>query len=109
MVLTAKSGYRLDIVNWPRLSNPNGEGSRSGSPECRREQFLPAHIESIIIPMTTRYSQLFVSPIEKNGFATLNGRFVWGGDGEPDTYNLVRTAGTRASFRTNMLTSGSAI
>ena len=30
--------------------------------------------------MTTRYSQLFGEhPFEKNGFATLNGRFVWGG------------------------------
>lgn len=33
-----------------------------------------------IIPMTTRFSQLFGEhPFEKNGFATLNNDFIWGG------------------------------
>lgn len=78
MVLTSRVGYNLDIVEWPKISNPadsipirfywNTGESNLG------------HIESIIVPMTTRYSQLFGEhPFEKNGFATLNSSFPWGG------------------------------
>jgi len=80
MVLTAKSGYNLDVVSWPRLSNPSESVPIRFYWNAGEKTSGLSHIESVIIPMTTRYSQLFGEhPFEKNGFATLNNRFVWGG------------------------------
>jgi aminopeptidase N len=76
-VITAKANYNLDIVYWHKISNPddsvpirfyynNGEN--------------PGPMEDIIGPMTTYYSERFGEhPFEKNGFATLNNEFYWGG------------------------------
>lgn len=77
MVMSAKRGYNLDIVYWKKLSNPNDSipmvfYSNSGE--------SPKYIETIILPMTNRYSTLFGEhPFEKNGFASLNNQFPWGG------------------------------
>jgi aminopeptidase N len=80
MVLTAKSGYHLDIVNWPRLSNPAETIPIRFYWNTGEDNNGLSYIESIIIPMTNRYSQLFgEQPFEKNGFATLDTRFPWGG------------------------------
>ncbi len=77
MVITSKVNYKLDIVYWPMISNPsikipmrfyynNGED--------------PSPIKNIIVDMTNYYSNLFGEhPFEKNGFATLNDQFQWGG------------------------------
>lgn len=77
VVLSGKVNYILDIVYWPKISNPldsvpirfyynSGEN--------------PSSIKQKIIPMTTYYSQKFGEhPFEKNGFATLNNQFTWGG------------------------------
>jgi aminopeptidase N len=75
-VLTACMNYNLDIEYWHKLSNPDDSiplrfyytGTR------------PVYIESILPDMTTYYSQNFIEhPFQKNGFASLNGDFVWGG------------------------------
>jgi aminopeptidase N len=77
MVMTGKMNYNLDIVYWPRTSDPedsvpirfyynNGEN--------------PDYIKEVILPMTTHFSEYFGEyPFEKNGFATLNSEFTWGG------------------------------
>lgn len=80
VVISAKVGFNLDIVYWKKLSNPNdsipfyfywnnGESTADLN-----------YIKQQIIPMTTYFSQLFgEQPFEKNGFATLNNLFSWGG------------------------------
>lgn len=76
IVLTARNYYKLDIVNW---INPN-------TSEIIPIRFYyntgedPTYIKSIIGAMTTFYSEQFGDhPFEKNGFATLNNEFTWGG------------------------------
>lgn len=76
IVLTAKINYKLDIVNW---TNPN-------TSEVIPIRFYynsgedPSYIKSIIGNMTTFFSAKFGDhPFEKNGFATLNNEFAWGG------------------------------
>ncbi len=77
-VLTGKVNYNLNIVYWPKISNPsetipirfyfnNGEN--------------PANIQNLIIPMTNHFSQKFGEfPFEKNGFTTAPASgFTWGG------------------------------
>jgi aminopeptidase N len=77
MVMTSKVGYNLDIVYWPMLTDsskliPMRFYYNSGED--------PSPSEDIICDMTTYYSTLFgVHPFEKNGFATLNSEFPWGG------------------------------
>ncbi len=75
-VITARVGYQLDIVDW---INPN-------TSEITPIYFYynpgenPSYMKSIIPAMTTFYSSIFGDhPFEKNGFATLNNQFVWGG------------------------------
>lgn len=76
-VISAKVNYGLDIVNWINPSNPNDTLPirfyyNSG------ENLMSA--KQRIIPMTTYYTQIFGDhPFEKNGFATLNSQFPWGG------------------------------
>lgn len=77
MVLTGKVNYKLDIVYWHKLSNP------ADSVPIRfyyNSGETPYTMESIIGPMTTYFSESFTEhPFEKNGFATLNSEFYWGG------------------------------
>ncbi len=76
-VMSGKVNYNLDIVYWRKLSNPNDSVPirfyyNSGE--------NPSNIKTKIIPMTTYFSQKFGEhPFEKNGFATLNNQFTWGG------------------------------
>ena len=80
MVISGKVDYNLDMVNWynPSLLNDTipvrfywNEGENTSK---------LANIKTKIIPMMTYYSELFgVYPFEKNGFATLNNYFPWGG------------------------------
>lgn len=77
VVLSGKVNYKLDIVYWEKLSNPgelvpirfyynNGEN--------------PEPVKAIINDMTTFFSESFCEhPFQKNGFATLNNDFAWGG------------------------------
>ena len=77
VVISAKINYGLDIVYWPTLSNPND------SIPIRFYYNAGENITAAkqrIIPMTTYFSQVFGEhPFEKNGFATLNNQFPWGG------------------------------
>ncbi len=76
VVLTSRVNYKLDIVEW---TNPNTN-------EVIPIRFYynpnenPSGVESIICDMTSFYSSEFGDhPFEKNGFATLNSQFSWGG------------------------------
>ena len=77
VLLTSKANYNLDIVYWHKLSNP------ADSVPMRfyyNQGEDPSAMEAIISPMTDFYSEKFGEhPFEKNGFATLNNQFAWGG------------------------------
>lgn len=77
VVLSGKVNYNIDIVYWHKLSNP------ADSIPIRfyyNSGENPAPIKNIISDMTTYYSQKFGEhAFEKNGFATLNSQFPWGG------------------------------
>ena len=79
VVISAKVDYNLDIVHWVSPSNPS-------APVPIRFYWNPGeasrveNIKTKILPMTDLFSNLFGEhPFEKNGFATLNGTFPWGG------------------------------
>ena len=77
IVITSKIGYNLDIVYWHKLSNP------SDSIPIRfyyNTGENPGPIEALILPMADWYSEQFCEhPFQKDGFATLNNEFQWGG------------------------------
>lgn len=77
IVMSAKVNYNLDIVYWHKISNP------ADSVPIRfyyNQGENPSTIKQKIIPMMTYYSQKFGEhAFEKNGFATLNSQFAWGG------------------------------
>ncbi len=76
-VLTGKVNYNLDIVYW---ENPNLPGNFTPMRFYYNAGEDPSSMENIIGPMTTWYSANFCDhPFEKNGFATLNSQFAWGG------------------------------
>ena len=77
MVLSARVNYDLDIVYWHKISNPNDSIPLMFYYNPGES---PGYIESILPTMTTYYSQNFIEhPFQKNGFATLNSDFYWGG------------------------------
>ena len=77
MVITARLNYNLDIVYWHKLSNPADSIPLRFYYNAGEN---PYYIESILPDMTTYYSQNFIEhPFQKNGFATLNSDFAWGG------------------------------
>ncbi len=79
-VMTSKVNYNLDIVYWHKLSNPNDSIPIRFYWNSGENQNNLHSMETKIIDMTTTYSELFGEhPFEKNGFATLNNQFVWGG------------------------------
>jgi aminopeptidase N len=77
MVMTANLNFKLDIIYWHKLSNPND------SIPLRfyyYEGEHPGPMEAILPSMTTYYSENFCEhPFEKNGFATISDLFTWGG------------------------------
>lgn len=77
VVMSAKVNYGLDIVYWHKLSNPNDSIPIRFYYNVGEN---PNTMKQRIIPMTRQYSTLFGEhAFEKNGFATLNNQFVWGG------------------------------
>ncbi|MDX1371653.1 MAG: M1 family aminopeptidase, partial [Nitrososphaeraceae archaeon] len=80
MTLSGKVNYNLDIIYWQNPYSP-------GDSIPVRFYWNPGenvasldNIKTQIIPMMTHYSELFGEyPFEKNGFATLNNQFPWGG------------------------------
>lgn len=77
MVISSKVNYNLDILYWHKLSNPND------SIPIRfyyNQGENPAPVKNKILDMTDWYSQNYIEhPFDKNGFATLNNEFTWGG------------------------------
>ncbi len=77
VVMTSKVNYKLDIVYYHKVTNP------ADSIPMRfyyNSGELPYSCESIIDSMATYYSRNWCEhPFEKNGFATLNNEFYWGG------------------------------
>ena len=75
-VLTSKVNYNLAIVNW---QNPTTSEIVPMRFYYNSGEDVTA-MKNMIVPLTTFYSQLFGDhPFEKNGFATLNNQFAWGG------------------------------
>lgn len=76
VVITSRINYKLDIVNW---INPNTNDTIPMRFYYNSSE-NPKPMESIIGDMTSFYSNEFGDhPFEKNGFATLNNEFAWGG------------------------------
>lgn len=78
IIITAKVNYNLDIVYW---TNPFIPGA---TPTPMRFYFNdgedPTPMEQLIGPLATYFSDHYGNhPFEKNGFATLNNQFSWGG------------------------------
>lgn len=77
MVMTSKAGYNLDVLYWPMISNP---GIKIPIRYYYSDGEDPTPSESVILDMTTYYSNLFCEhPFEKNGFCSLDPQFLWGG------------------------------
>jgi aminopeptidase N len=75
--MTGKIGYKLDIVYWHKLSNPADSVPMRFYYNAGEN---PATCKALINPLCTYFSQHFCEhPFEKNGFATLNSDFTWGG------------------------------
>jgi aminopeptidase N len=77
VVLSGKVNYNLDILYWQSISNPD---------EYIPFRFYyndgenPSDMENKVLDMATYFSTIFCEhPFEKNGFATLDSQFVWGG------------------------------
>lgn len=80
VVISSKVHYNLDIVHWKKTSNPSDSIPIFFYWNTGESVTALNNIKKQIIPMTTRFSQLFGEhPFQKNGFATLNQQFVWGG------------------------------
>ncbi len=80
IVISAKVNYNLDVVYWKKLSNPNDSIPIVFYWNTGESQSGLNNIKTKILPMTTYFSELFGEhPFEKNGFATMNGLFTWGG------------------------------
>jgi aminopeptidase N len=76
-VISAKAGWNLDIVYWDRPSTP-------GDPMPIRFYYndgeFPYGMMEIIPDMATYFSENYGEhPFEKDGFASLNPEFTWGG------------------------------
>lgn len=76
-VLTAKTNYKLDIYNWV---NPNDPLDTFPIRFYYNQNENPDPMINIIGPLTNLYVDKFGEhPFEKNGFATVNNLFQWGG------------------------------
>jgi len=76
-VVTSKVGYNLDIVYWPTISDTSVKVPIRFYYNTGEN---PASIENIIVDMTNFYSTIFCEyPFEKNGFASVDTQFPWGG------------------------------
>lgn len=80
VVISAKVNYNLDIVYWRNPSSPNDSIPIRFYWNAGESATNLNNIKTKIIPMTTEYSRIYgVHAFEKNGFATLNNLFIWGG------------------------------
>lgn len=77
MIVTSDNEYNLDIVFW----HPNNSPTDSVPMRFYYKQGENVNnIKNIIVPLTDFFSETFtLHPFEKNGFATIDTLFVWGG------------------------------
>lgn len=76
VILTSKVNYNLDVIYW---TNPN-TGEVVPLRFYYNQGENPDGMEAIMPELTTYFSEEFCDhPFEKNGFATLNSDFTWGG------------------------------
>ncbi len=77
MVLTSRVNYNLDVINY---INPNDTSEHFPFRFYYNPGENPQDIINIIDDVTTYFSQTFCKhPFPKNGFASLNEEFQWGG------------------------------
>lgn len=77
VVLTSKVNYHLKITHWPLPSNPAVQVPFRFYYNDGED---PTPVTSVINAMASWYSEHFAEhPFDKNGFATLNSDFAWGG------------------------------
>ena len=80
MTLSGKVDYNLDIIYWQNPSSPGDSIPVRFYWNTGENMTNLDNIKNKIIPMMTHFSELFGEyPFEKNGFATLNNQFPWGG------------------------------
>jgi aminopeptidase N len=73
--IAAKVNYNLDIVYWEDF-----DGDLIPIRFYYNDNEDPSEMESILPDLTSFFSETFCEhPFEKNGFATLNNEFSWGG------------------------------
>ncbi|RLD54367.1 MAG: hypothetical protein DRJ05_14810 [Bacteroidetes bacterium] len=78
MIVTSSNQFQLDIVDWDY--NEGGKDTSMPFYFYYQSGENPNYIESIIGDMATHFSNQFgMHGFEKDGFATLNGLFQWGG------------------------------
>lgn len=76
IVVSAKRNYHLDVVYWNRPS----DGAQIPFRYYYNNGEDPSAMETIIMTTCDYFSNAYGEfPFEKNGFATLNNDFVWGG------------------------------
>jgi len=79
-VITAKSGYNLDIVYWKKPSNPSDSIPLYFYWNTGETASNLSSMKTKVPLMATYFSSIFGEhPFEKNGFATLNSSFTSGG------------------------------
>lgn len=80
MTLSGKVDYNLDIIYWQNPSSPGDSIPVRFYWNTGENIANLNNIKSQTIPMMTHFSDLFGEyPFEKNGYATLNNQFPWGG------------------------------
>ena len=80
MTLSGKVNYNLDILYWQNPFSPGDSIPVRFYWNTGENISNLNNIKTQIMPMMTHYSNLFGEyPFEKNGFATLNNLFPWGG------------------------------
>jgi len=80
MTLSGKVDYNLDIIYWQNPSSPGDSVPVRFYWNTGENTTNLNNIKTKIIPMMSYFSELFGDyPFEKNGFATLNSQFPWGG------------------------------
>jgi len=77
MVISARANWNLDIIYWPRPSNPD-------DPMPIRFYYNPGenptYMKQLVPQMADHFSEHYGEhPFEKDGFASLNDEFAWGG------------------------------
>ncbi len=80
VVMSGKVNYNLDIVQYTNPSNPSETFPIRFYWNAGENQTNLNSMKTMIVPLTTYFASKFgTHPFEKNGFATLNNQFTWGG------------------------------